>query len=242
VINLPRPGLGRLLVTPLLVAAGLAALYLYVSLTPARLGDAFVVNQRFILSRLVQHLQIVGISFALAAAIAVPLGVLLAQTGPALRAPVFLVANLGQAVPSIGILALGLTFFGIGTRGPILALVVYAVLPILRNTIVGLDGVDPGVVEAARGIGMTRLQTLFRVQLPLASPVLFAGLRVALVLVVGTATLANFIGGGGLGDLIAAGSVDRPHPLWVGAGIVSALALMLDWGLGLIERAVTPRT
>jgi osmoprotectant transport system permease protein len=91
-------------------------------------------------------------------------------------------------------------------------------------------------------MGMTPAQTLVRVQLPLASPVIFAGLRVSLVLVVGTATLANFVGGGGLGDLINSGNLYHPRPILVGAVIVSALALLADWALGLVERAVSPRT
>jgi osmoprotectant transport system permease protein len=91
-------------------------------------------------------------------------------------------------------------------------------------------------------MGMTPSQTLFRVQLPLASPVIFAGLRVALVLVIGTATLANFVGGGGLGDLINSGNLYHPRPTLVGAVIVSALALLADWALGLVERTVSPRT
>jgi osmoprotectant transport system permease protein len=237
-----RYGRARLVTTPLLTLMALAVLYFYIRLTPGRLGDSGVLNAAFIETRLLQHLQLSAIAFGLAAAIALPLGIAVAQAGRLAALPVFLLANLGQAVPSIGILALGLTFFGLGLRGPIIALVLYALLPILRNTVVGLRAVDPAVIEAAKGLGMTRLQTLVRVQLPLASPVIFAGLRISLVLVIGTATLANFIGGGGLGDLIAAGSVDRPHPLFAGAVIVSALALLADWALGLVEHAVVPRT
>ncbi|MEA2646542.1 MAG: osmoprotectant transport system permease protein [Chloroflexota bacterium] len=240
--TVPRPGWVRLVVTPIVVAVILAGLYLYIQNTPGRIADVGVLNERFISSRLIQHLEISGISFALAALVGLPIGVLLAGAGRVVAIPVFLVANLGQAVPSIGILALGLTFFGLGIRGPVTALVLYALLPILRNTLVGVQGVDPAAVEAARGMGMTPAQTLVRVQLPLASPVIFAGLRVALVLVVGTATLANFVGGGGLGDLINSGNLYHPRPTLVGAVIVSALALLADWALGLVERAISPRT
>lgn len=228
--------------TPLAVAAILLAVYLYVSFTPARLGDDQIIQQRFLESRLTRHIELVVISFVIAAGIAVPLGVLLAEAGRGWRLPVFLVANLGQAVPSIAALALAFTFLGLGLRSAIIALVLYALLPILRNTMVGVQGVDPAIVDAARGMGMSRWQALWRVQLPLASPVIFAGLRTALVLVVGTATLGNFIGAGGLGDVIAAGiDSGRDRIVLTGAGMVAALALLADWGMSFVERIVTPR-
>jgi osmoprotectant transport system permease protein len=240
--NMRRPGVARLVATPIVAALILLGLYLYIHFTPGRLADAGVLNRHFITSRLTQHIEISGISFGLAALIGLPLGVLLAGTGRLVRLPVFLIANLGQAVPSIGILALGLTFFGLGIRGPVTALVLYALLPIMRNTMVGLEGVDPAALEAARGMGMTSVQALTRVRIPLAAPVIFAGLRVSMVLVVGTATLANFVGGGGLGDLINSGDLYNPRPTLVGAVIVSVLALLADWALGLVERTVSPRT
>lgn len=239
--NLAPLGRLRLVITPLVVAIGLGALYLYLNLTPTRLTEAFVLNPTYVTTRLLQHIQITAISFTLAALLGVPLGVLISQSGRLVSVPVFAVANLGQAIPSIGILALGFTYIGLGMQGAIYALVIYALLPIIRNTVVGLRGVDRGVQEAARGMGMTNAQVLFAVKLPLASPVIFAGLRVSLVLVIGTATLANFIGGGGLGDLIAASDFYHPRPIIVGAVLVSALALLADWGLGLVERFLTPR-
>ena len=129
----------------------------------------------------------------------VPIGVLISGAGRAVRIPVFLLANVGQAVPGIGILALLYVFLGLGQEPTIIALVAYGALPVLRNTVAGIQGVDPAAVEAARGMGMTRWQSMYRVQLPLASPLIFAGLRTSLVLIIGTATLGNFIGGGGLG-------------------------------------------
>ena len=239
--NLAHHGKLRLVMVPVIVALGLLALYLYLRLTPGRVTDSFVLNSAYVTTRVIQHIQLTAISFGLAALIGLPLGVLLSQSGRLLSLPAFAIANLGQAVPSIGILALGFTYIGLGVQGAIIALVVYALLPIMRNTVVGLQAVDPGVQEAARGMGMTRRQILFRVKLPLASPVIFAGLRVSLVLVIGTATLANFIGGGGLGDLIAASDFYHPRPIIVGAVLVSALALLADWGLGLVELLLTPR-
>ncbi len=237
-----RAGL-RTILTPVVVAIGLALLYLYITSKPARLGDDQILNSDFLEGRLVQHVEIVTVSFVIAAAIALPLGVLMATGGRYWRGPVFALASLGQIVPSIAALALAFTFLGLGFRPTVIALVIYGLLPILRNTVVGLQGIDPAMVEAARGMGMTRLQALVRVQFPLAAPVIFAGLRTALVLVIGTATLGNFIGGGGLGDVIAAGiGAGRDRIVLAGAGIVTALALLADWGFGLLQLALTPRT
>jgi osmoprotectant transport system permease protein len=227
---------------PVVVALGLLGLYVFLRLTPGRLTDSYVLNPRYVTTRVLQHVEITAVSFGLAALVGIPLGAAIAQSGRWLSVPLFGLANLGQAIPSIGILALGFTYIGLGMQGAIVALVIYAVLPILRNTVVGLSGVDAGVIEAARGMGMTPSQQLLRVRLPLATPVLFAGLRVSLVLVIGTATLANFVGGGGLGDLIAASDFYHPRPILVGAVLVSALALTADWALGIVERLLTPRT
>jgi len=165
----------------------------------------------------------------------------IAQAGPLVRVPVFLIANLGQAIPGIGLLVLLFAFLGLGVAPTVIALVVYGLLPVLRNTVAGVQGVDPSVVDAARGMGMTRWQALARVQLPLASPLVFAGLRTALVLIIGTATLGNFIGGGGLGDVIAAGINNSDRMVFVGAVMVASLALLADWGLSMIERIAVPR-
>jgi osmoprotectant transport system permease protein len=236
-----RPWSLRLLLTPAAVAVGLVVLYLYIVNTPARLGDDQILARDFLEQRLIQHVELVLVSFALAVLIALPFGILLAEIGHFWRLPVFALASLGQIVPSIAALALAFTFLGLGFRPTIIALVVYSLLPILRNTVVGIQGIDPAIIEAARGMGMSRLQTLMRVQLPLSAPAIFAGLRTALVLVIGTATLGNFIGGGGLGDVISAGiGAGRDRIVLSGAGIVAALALLADWGLALVERALTP--
>jgi osmoprotectant transport system permease protein len=223
------------------VAVGIGLSLLVVrTLTPTP-TDGEILNSQFLTDRLLRHLELVGISFAVVSAIGLPLGVLMAKSAAILRVPVFLVANLGQAVPSIGILVLFYAFFGLGLYPTLLALILYALLPVLRNTLVGVQGVDPAAVEAARGMGMTTWQSLLRVELPLASPVIFGGLRTALVLIVGTATLANFVGGGGLGDVIAAGINQSDRIVFVGAVMVAALALLADWALSLVERAVVPR-
>ncbi|MGA8329153.1 MAG: ABC transporter permease [Mycobacterium sp.] len=203
--------------------------------------DSQILNEPNLMSETVQHIIISGISFGLVAAIGVPVGVLIAQAGSAVRIPVFILANLGQAVPGIGLLVLLFAILGLGVTPTVIALVIYGLLPVLRNTVAGIQGVDPAAVDAARGMGMTRWQALKRVQLPLASPLVFAGLRTSLVLIIGTATLGNFIGGGGLGDVIAAGINNSDRMVFVGAVMVASLALLADWGLSMIERVTVPK-
>jgi osmoprotectant transport system permease protein len=239
-----RGGL-RLALTPALVGVALLLLFLWVHTADVPPEEAAVLSPDFIGTRLTQHVELTITSFLIAAALALPLGVAAARAGRAVRLPVLLAANLGQAIPSIALLALVFTVTGFTFRTTVIALVVYAILPILRNTVAGLRGVDPDAVEAARGMGMSPAQVLLRVELPLASPVVFAGLRTALVLVVGTATLGNFVGGGGLGDVIesgltAAGLEPASRIVVVGAVLVAALALLADWLLSLVERAVVP--
>jgi osmoprotectant transport system permease protein len=203
--------------------------------------DSEVINAPSLESETIQHIFLSGTSFVIVTAIGVPLGVLIAQAGPLVRIPVFLIANLGQAVPGIGLLVLLFAFFGLGATPTVIALVVYGLLPVLRSTVAGIQGVDPAAVDAARGMGMTRWQALMRVQLPLSIPLVFAGLRTALVLIIGTATLGNFIGGGGLGDVIAAGINNSDRVVFVGAVMVASLALLADWALSMIERVAVPK-
>jgi osmoprotectant transport system permease protein len=226
---------------PIWVAIGIVASILVFQTLTGNISDEFVLNEPFLMSRMIEHIFISGAAFAIVAAIGVPLGVLIAHAGPALRIPVFLLANLGQAVPGIGILVLLYAFLGLGFAPTVIALIVYGLLPVLRNTVVGIQGVDPAAVDAARGMGMTRWQALVRVQFPLASPLVFAGLRTALVLIIGTATLGNFIGGGGLGDVIASGINISDRIVFVGAVMVASLALLADWALSMVERVAVPR-
>jgi osmoprotectant transport system permease protein len=226
---------------PIWVAIGIAvSIGVYETLDGSRF-DSEILNAPNLMAETIQHVFISGVSFALVAAIGVPLGVLIAQAGRGVRIPVFLFANLGQAIPGIGLLVLLFAILGLGATPTIIALVIYGLLPVLRNTVAGIQGVDPSAVDAARGMGMTRWQALMRVQLPLASPLVFAGLRTSLVLIIGTATLGNFIGGGGLGDVIAAGINTSDRMVFVGAVMVASLALLADWGLSMIERIAVPK-
>ena len=211
-------------------------------LDPSVFGQAleFVFDERhLILEKTWQHLLLSGAALAIAIAIALPLGVWLGH----LHRGSFLavnVANLGRALPSLVLIAVGFVFLGVGFWSVALALVVLAVPPILTNAYVAVDGVQAEAVEAARGMGMTRRQIVFRVELPLAQPLIFAGIRTAAVFVVATATIAAVAGGGGLGDIIVNQAGYGLEGV-VGAAIcVSVLALLADGALGLVQRALTP--
>lgn len=190
-----------------------------------------------------QHIELTVISTFFVLIIAIPLGILLTRplfrrASPAAMA----LANMGQATPAIGLLALLVIWLGIGRRAALIGIIAYAVLPVLSNTITGLKANDPTLLEAARGIGMSPLGVLARVELPLAVPLILAGVRTALVLNVGTATLATFGGGGGLGVLITTGITSQRMPvLVVGSILTVALALLVDWLASLVELLLRPR-
>jgi osmoprotectant transport system permease protein len=153
------------------------------------------------------------------------------------------IANLGRAIPSFAILALSVPFLGIGFKPTIVTLVVLAIPPILTNTYVGVEGVDRDAVESARGMGMTGGQILRRLELPLSVPLMLAGLRTSSVQVVATATLAAYIGWGGLGRYIVHGFATRDTvEVVAGAILVALLAIVTELAFGFVERALSPRT
>ncbi len=193
--------------------------------------------------RLRQHIELTAISTFFVLIIAIPLGILLTRKRLRKGAPVAMaVANIGQATPAIGLLALLVIWLGIGEKAALIGIIIYAVLPVLSNTIAGLKANDPTLIEAARGIGMSPLGVLSKVELPLAVPLILAGVRTALVLNVGTATLATFGGGGGLGDLITTGMTNQRMPvLMLGSILTIALALLVDWLASLAELLLRPR-
>ncbi|MBM7168999.1 ABC transporter permease [Streptomyces sp. G44] len=193
--------------------------------------------------RLRQHIQLTVISTFFVLVIAIPLGILLTRGKLRRAAPAAMaLANIGQATPAIGLLALLVIWLGIGEKAALIGIIVYAVLPVLSNTIAGLKANDPTLLEAARGIGMSPLGVLGRVELPLAVPLILAGVRTALVLNVGTATLATFGGGGGLGDLITTGMTNQRMPvLLLGSILTIVLALLVDWLASLAELFLRPR-
>jgi osmoprotectant transport system permease protein len=196
-----------------------------------------------ILDLTTEHFVLVLISMSIALAIGIPLGILLTRRA-ALRGWVLGFANVMQTVPSLALFGFLIPIpliGGIGKRTAIVALVLYALLPILRNTLTGILGVDPAVRESAIAMGMTGRQLLWQVELPLAAPIILAGIRVATVATIGTATIAAAIGGGGLGVFIFRGiaSVDTTQIL-AGAVPAAMLALISDGGLGWIEKRFSP--
>lgn len=188
-----------------------------------------------------QHLLLTGIAVLAAVAIGVPLGIA-ASRRPALATAALSGAGIAQTIPSIALLAFMLPLFGIGVRPAIAALFLYGLLPILRNTVAGLRGVDAQLIEVGRGLGMRARELLWRLELPLAAPVILAGVRTAAVISVGTATLAAFIGAGGLGDPIVTGlSVTDTNLVLSGALPAAVLAMLVDAALYGVERLATPK-
>jgi osmoprotectant transport system permease protein len=200
----------------------------------------FVFDERsLILEKTWEHVLLSGAAMAVALLVALPLGVWLGHLHRGSFVAINL-ANVGRALPSLAVIAIGIAFLGIGFKNVTFALVVLAVPPILTNAYVAVDGVEPDAVEAARGMGMTRSQILLRVEIPMALPLIFAGIRTAVVFVVATATIAAVAGGGGLGDIIVNQAAYGLEGV-VGAAIcVSLLALAADAAFGLVQRLLTP--
>jgi osmoprotectant transport system permease protein len=232
-----------LVVQPLLVLAGVLAFAVWRSTATLSDTESRQLGATALRESVLRHLELTAVSALVVVAIAVPLGVALTRR-PLRRATsaVVAVANTGQAAPAIGLFVLLATWLGFGFRSAVVTLVLYAALPVLRNTMVGLQGVDPRLVEAGRGMGMSAVAVLLRVELPLAVPVLLAGVRTALVLLVGTATLATFIDGGGLGVLITTGiNLSLDSLLISGAALVALLALAVDWLGRVVEHVARPK-
>ena len=187
------------------------------------------------------HLLLSLVGLAIGIAIALPLGIAVAQR-PRLAEAAIAVAGALRTVPSLAVLAALLPLLGVGFAPSVVALALLALPPVLVNTVTGLRGADPAALEAARGLGMTPRQRALRVELPLAAPLVFAGLRIAAVQVVSAAALATFIGGGGLGDLVTQGLalLDTGRML-VGAVAIALLALGTEAGFGLLERRLANR-
>ena len=163
-------------------------------------------------SLLLQHLKLVSISLAIAILIALPIGIILTRPKFGRHVPkVMGILNITQGIPSLAVIAIFLPLMGIGTLPSIVALSIYALLPVVRNTIAGLESIDSNIVEAARGMGMPPLKVLLEIELPLAAPILISGIQTAAVVTVGTAIIADLIGGGGLGRLVLQASFFEPE-------------------------------
>ncbi|MBA2872596.1 osmoprotectant transport system permease protein [Anoxybacillus calidus] len=203
--------------------------------------NAFIERKDDVWIAFQEHVLLSGIAMLLAILIAVPLGIWLTRNKK-LAELIIGVAAIIQTIPSLALLGFMLPIFGIGKVPAIIALTLYALLPILRNTYTGILGVDPALVDAGRGMGMTSRQILFMVELPLTLPIIMAGVRTATVLTIGVAALATFIGAGGLGDLIDRGlRVADKNLILIGAIPAAILAILFDLFLRKLEEKVTPR-
>ena len=232
-----------LLVQPLAVLLVLAGFVVWLRTADLTAGERTTLNPSDLLAYTGEHLALTFVSAVIVLVVALPLGVLLTR-GPFRRVsgPVLAVANVGQAAPAIGLVVLLAAWLGYNFRAAVVALVLYAVLPVLRNTMIGLQSVDPRLVEAGRGMGMSSSRVLFSVELPLAVPVMLSGIRTALVLLVGSAALATFIGAGGLGLLITTGvNLFLPRVLVSGALLIALLALLIDWVGRVVEHVARPK-
>jgi osmoprotectant transport system permease protein len=200
-------------------------------------------NHEQVLELTLEHLWLVGVSTLLAVVVGIPLGIVSAHW-PVWNKPVLGTANIIQTIPSLALFGFLLPVPWLGDRADrlaILALTLYALLPVIRNTYTGIRGVDPAVVEAGRGMGLTPNQLLFQVELPLAMSVILSGVRVAVVVSVGLATIAPAVGAGGLGEIIFRGISMMDHRLILAGAIpASVLALSADFGLGWLEKRLRP--
>lgn len=235
---------------PLFLLAVLVALYLWVQAQELDSIELRTLTFDSLLSQTQRHIVLTLYSTFFVLLLAVPLGIMATRPRTRRFAPAIIgLGNAGQAIPSLGLLALLFYLFrtqpalpSTGIFPVVVSLVGYSFLPILRNTMVGLDQVDPFILEAGRGMGMSERRVLRRLELPLAVPVILAGVRTALVLNVGTAALAFLFGGGGLGQTIFSGFQLRRTPVLVtGAVLVAVLALLVDYIAGLIEEKLTPK-
>lgn len=205
------------------------------------LWEVFLNRKEDILRATLEHIQISLIALIIAIVISIPTGLLLTRL-PKLASPIIGVASLFQTIPSLALLGFMIPILGIGFAPAIVALTVYALLPILRNTYTGIMNVEKPIKEAGIGMGMTSMQVMLKVELPLALNVIMAGIRTATVMIIGVATLASLIGAGGLGDLIFRGISTVNTELILAGTIPAALmALLFDYFLGRMERALTPR-
>lgn len=203
----------------------------------------FIASQGSEVIRLLwEHIYMSLISLGLGVIVAVPLGILLSQV-PKVANVVISIVSVLQTIPTLALLALMIPFLGVGKVPAIVALFIYSLLPILRNTYLGMSNVNPDLLDAAKGMGLKRMQIIRQVQLPLAVPVIMAGIRLSTVYVIAWTTLASYIGGGGLGDMIFNGlNLFRPDLILGGTIPVTILAVIVDLVMARVEDWVTPTT
>lgn len=239
-----RRGWASYLTLPAILAAVGLALYFYVSAQELDSIEARALNATTLSQAVWRHVELTAVSTVVTLVIAVPLGVLLTRNfTQRVRPAIIALLTLGQAVPTIAILVLlAVAFLFLGFQAAIVGLVLYAIIPVLLNTMVGIEQVDEAVLEAGSGMGMSRGAVLREIELPLAIPVMLAGVRTALVINVGTATLVAYINAGGLGEIIVAGlSNNRELVQIVGAALTAVLALLIDYLAGIVEDFLRPK-
>lgn len=206
----------------------------------SRFFEYLVQNREQILALLLEHIQLTCIAVVLAICIGVPLGLLISYVKK-LNKAVLGIASVVQAVPSMALLGFAIPFLGIGMVPSVVVVILYSLLPIIKNTFTGIQGIDKDLIEAATGIGLRKSEILFKVQIPLALPVIMAGVRISAVTAVGLMTMAAIIGGGGLGYLVFSGiSTVNNNQILAGAVPACILALLVDFLLGQVEKLVSP--
>ena len=188
-----------------------------------------------------QQIYISAISLFLGIIVAVPISVILLKFTKTAKVVIAL-ASMLQTIPALALLAMMIPFFGVGRVPAIIALFLYSLMPIMRNTYVGLTDVNPDTIDSARGLGMTKMQLILKVDIPLAMPVIMSGIRLSAIYVIAWATLASYIGAGGLGDFIFNGlSLYQPDLIFGGTIPVIILALLADYLLGQLEKKLSPK-
>ena len=235
----------RLFAQPVVVVLIVAATLIWVFASGLTATEKETLNATSLLTALRDHVAMTVVVTAIVVLVAVPLGVMVTRPWARWLAPVFLaVANIGQAAPALGVLVLWFIVTGAvgGLWVAALPLAFYSLLPVLRNTMVGLQQVDPALIDAGRGIGMSASKVLWRVEFPLAIPLILAGLRTSLVLAVGTATFGMFVNAGGFGLLIDTGyKLNLTKVLITGSVLAVALALLVDWLGAVAEQYFGPK-
>ena len=232
-----------LLVQPVLIVVLSLLLWWYLSNSTLDVIEAVTINREFMQLAVIDHLILSFAAAFIILGVAIPGGILLTRDRAKRFTPaVLILANIGQAFPAAGLLIIAGIQFGFGKPIAIFAFAAFGVLPILRNTIVGLQEIDPFIIESAMGMGMTPKQALRQIELPLAVPVILAGVRTTLILTVGVATLGVFVNGGGLGTLIIPGlKLNRELVLVTGGLLTVIVAFTMDWLARAAEELLRPR-
>jgi osmoprotectant transport system permease protein len=200
-------------------------------------------NAQMVWAALEQHFALFTISIVIAVVIGITLSIIITDEGrEKLARVVIAISGAALSVPSIAVIALTFIFVGIGATPAIIALVIYSIVPILFNATSGLSSVDPKTIEAGKGMGLTKSQILWKIKIPLALPVIIAGIRNTATINIGTATIAAVIGGGGLGDLIYIGlKLNRGEVIFIGSFLTALMAICIDTLFALLEKAITPK-